>query len=99
MPGGPPVPPPPPPPGVSGGPPVPPPPPGVSGGPPQPPPPPSVQGLAANLWGMARVVLSIFHKARLSQPKRRMKKMNWKKASNANQIQYSSITWLQSFVK
>ena len=79
----------PPPPSMSGDPPLPPPPPSVSGGPPPPPPLPSSQGLAANLWGMAKVVLSIFHKARQSRPKYRMKKMNWKKVINTSQIHYS----------
>ena len=79
-PGGPPPPPggPPPPPG---GPPPPP------GGPPPPPPPPSSQqsdNRDSKLYEVARVVLSIFQKARQFRPSRRMKKINWEKASVLN---------------
>ena len=87
----------PPPPSMPGAPPPPPPPPSVSGGPPPPPPlPSSAHGFAANLWGMAKVVLSIFHKARQSQPKRRMKKMNWKKVIKTSIIQSSYYQFYES---
>ncbi|XP_019858436.1 PREDICTED: inverted formin-2-like [Amphimedon queenslandica] len=83
------APPPPPAPGVPPPPPAPgaPPPPPAPGAPPPPPPPapgapppPGIQSdSSSKFWGVAKVVLSLFQKARQMKPSVKMKRVNWKK--------------------